>query len=184
MLRTTVRLTALSAAAFALTGTTAPEPVAAAEAPLLTSAIAMLDAADAAPFDIAFSSLPAVRAAPPPPPEHAVDLDTIEPTIEVEPAAAAIAGGRASYYGSRFNGRRTASGERFDMNAMTAAHRTLPFGSRVRVTNPRTGKSVVVRINDRGPFHGNRVIDVSRAAASEIGMVASGTARVELALIG
>lgn len=76
----------------------------------------------------------------------------------------------ASYYGSDYHGRVTASGERFDMNAMTAAHRSLPFGTRVRVTNLENGKSVVVRINDRGPFVRGRVIDLSRAAAKKIGL--------------
>ena len=69
------------------------------------------------------------------------------------------------------------------MYAMTAAHRTLPFGTRLRVTNPRTGASVVVRINDRGPFHGSRIIDVSRAAAEELGLVGRGHGLVELALV-
>jgi rare lipoprotein A len=91
--------------------------------------------------------------------------------------------GSASYYAAKFDGRRTASGERFDNADMTAAHRTLPFGSRVRVTNPANGRSVVVRINDRGPFTRGRLIDVSRAAAEELGMVARGHANVELALI-
>ena len=91
--------------------------------------------------------------------------------------------GNASYYGSQFDGRRTASGERFSMAAMTAAHRTLPFGSKVRVTNPANGRSVVVRINDRGPFHGNRLIDLSQGAAQRLGLVARGSGRVELALL-
>jgi rare lipoprotein A len=91
--------------------------------------------------------------------------------------------GPASFYGQEFAGRPTASGERFDPAAMTAAHRTLPMGSRVRVTNLRNGRSVVVRINDRGPFHGNRVIDLSRAAASELGFVRSGTAPVQMELL-
>ncbi|MBE5073092.1 septal ring lytic transglycosylase RlpA family protein [Erythrobacteraceae bacterium E2-1 Yellow Sea] len=89
----------------------------------------------------------------------------------------------ASFYGRRFAGRPTASGEAFDPTQLTAAHRTLPFGSLVRVTNPRNGRSVVVRINDRGPFHGRRVIDLSRAAAEEIGIVQSGHGRVELELL-
>ena len=88
--------------------------------------------------------------------------------------------GNASYYGTRFHGRRTANGERFNMNAMTAAHKSLPFGTKVRVTNRRNGKSVVVRINDRGPYAHGRVIDLSKAAASRIGMVASGTAPVKI----
>ncbi len=91
--------------------------------------------------------------------------------------------GRASYYGPGFQGKKTASGERFDMNALTAAHRRLPFGTRVRVTNLDNGKSVVVRINDRGPFKKSRVIDLSLAAARKIGMTATGTARVKLEVL-
>ena len=95
-----------------------------------------------------------------------------------------IGGGVASYYGNELAGNRTASGERFDPGQLTAAHRSLPFGSMVRVTNTSNGDSVVVRINDRGPFARGRVIDVSHAAAREIGMHRSGTARVKLALLG
>lgn len=91
--------------------------------------------------------------------------------------------GNASYYGKRFHGRRTANGERFNMNAMTAAHKSLPFGTKVRVTNRRNGKSVVVRINDRGPYAHGRVIDLSRAAASRIGMIHSGTAPVQIDIL-
>ena len=94
-----------------------------------------------------------------------------------------IDGGMASYYGNELAGNRTASGERFDPSQLTAAHRSLPFGSKVRVTNTSNGDSVIVRINDRGPFSHGRVIDVSTAAAREIGMHRSGTARVKLALL-
>ena len=87
-------------------------------------------------------------------------------------------GGIASWYGPGFHGRRTASGERFNTHALTAAHRSLPFGSRVKVTNTRTGRSVVVRINDRGPFTGGRVIDLSQAAARAVGI--GGVGRVTL----
>ena len=113
-------------------------------------------------------------------PPEAVDITTIEPA---EPEATSLGTGVASYYGRRFHGRLTANGERFDMNAMTAAHRTLPFGSMVRVTNPRNGRSVVVRINDRGPFIRGRTIDLSRGAAEEIGMIRSGHAQVQLELV-
>jgi rare lipoprotein A len=89
-----------------------------------------------------------------------------------------VDGGMASWYGDRFHGRQTASGEAFDMRALTAAHKTLPFGARVRVRNLDNGREVVVRINDRGPFTRGRVIDLSHAAADAIGMVQSGTARV------
>ena len=85
----------------------------------------------------------------------------------------------ASWYGPGFHGRRTANGETFNTHALTAAHRTLPFGTRVKVTNVGNGRSVVVRINDRGPFVHGRVIDLSQAAARVIGM--SGTARITIA---
>lgn len=96
------------------------------------------------------------------------------------PARADTSTGVASYY---WQGRGTASGERFNPGALTAAHRTLPFGTKVRVTNLRNGRTVVVRINDRGPFVRGRVIDVSRAAASELGFTGSGVTRVSLAVL-
>lgn len=77
--------------------------------------------------------------------------------------------GGASWYGPGFHGNRSASGEVFNENAMTAAHRNLPFGTQVRVVDQRTGKAVVVRINDRGPFHGSRIIDLSKEAANQLG---------------
>ncbi len=79
-----------------------------------------------------------------------------------------IGSGKASYYGSQHHNKLTASGERFDQHALTAAHRTLPFGTRIRVTNTRNGKSVVVRVNDRGPFVRNRIVDLSKAAFTAI----------------
>lgn len=92
--------------------------------------------------------------------------------------------GKASYYGKRFHGRKTASGERFDMHAMTAAHRTLPFGTHVRVTHVGNGRSVVVRINDRGPFgNGSRIIDLSQAAAAALEMITAGIATVTLEVV-
>jgi len=99
------------------------------------------------------------------------------------PSASHMPSGHASYYGHELAGNLTASGEVFDPTRLTAAHRTLPLGSRVRVTNPVNGDSVIVRINDRGPFHGNRVIDLSYGAAREIGLIRSGTGRVQLALL-
>jgi rare lipoprotein A len=142
-----------------------------------------------APVDPAPSDQPVV------PVDPASLIDEAEPDpigvlsrrLENPPPEAAAAGreerideGLASYYGRKFHGRRTASGERFDMSDFTAAHRTLPFGSKVRVRNLRNGKEVVVRINDRGPFKKGRVIDVSRAAAEALGMVGRGLAKVEL----
>ncbi len=99
-------------------------------------------------------------------------------------AVVQTATGVASWYGGKFHGRRTASGETYNQHALTAAHRTLPFGTEVVVTNQNNGKSVVVRINDRGPFSGGRIIDLSHKAASQIGMINSGTARVRLEVIG
>lgn len=98
------------------------------------------------------------------------------PTLAVADTSTGI----ASYY---WQGRSTASGERFNPSAMTAAHRSLPFGTKVRVTNLRNGKAVVVRINDRGPFVRGRVIDVSKAAASELGFTGHGITRVSLAVV-
>lgn len=92
--------------------------------------------------------------------------------------------GLASWYGSRFQGRPTASGEPFDMHSMTAAHRTLPFGTRVRVINEATGQSVIVRVNDRGPFAGKRIIDLSRAAAERIGLRTQGVGQVKVEVLG
>jgi len=88
--------------------------------------------------------------------------------------------GHASWYGPGFHGRRTASGETFSANAMTAAHRTLPFGTRVRVVHEETGRSVVVRINDRGPFHRGRVIDLAKGPAQVLGITDEGSAYVSL----
>jgi rare lipoprotein A len=102
------------------------------------------------------------------------------PVVEEQSAAEHVGDGEASYYGKELAGNRTASGERFNPRALTAAHRTLPLGTKLRVTNKANGESVVVRINDRGPFHKSRLIDVSFAAAEEIGMIRSGKAPVRL----
>jgi rare lipoprotein A len=88
--------------------------------------------------------------------------------------------GLASYYSKKFHGRRTASGERYNMHAMTAAHRSLPFGSTVEVTHVKNGRTVTVRINDRGPFVKGRIIDLSYAAAKKLGMLSEGVARVSV----
>ncbi len=105
----------------------------------------------------------------------------------VTPPPSRPAGGQvtfASWYGDSFDGRRTASGERFDANGFTAAHRSLPLGTRVRVTNLANGRSVVVRINDRGPFVRGRAIDVSYGAARALGMQGCGTGRVHVEVLG
>ncbi|PWV53885.1 septal ring lytic transglycosylase RlpA family protein [Chitinophaga sp. S165] len=88
--------------------------------------------------------------------------------------------GKASYYADKFEGRKTASGETFRQNGLTAAHRTLPFGTKVKVINVSNGKSVTVRVNDRGPFSQGRVIDLSKKAAKRIGMISTGVAVVEI----
>lgn len=88
--------------------------------------------------------------------------------------------GKASYYADKFNGRKTASGERFRNSKLTAAHKTLPFGTKVKVTNLRTGESVKVRINDRGPFVAGRIIDLSKKAAKRIGIRDEGVGNVEI----
>ncbi|MCU4413220.1 septal ring lytic transglycosylase RlpA family protein [Acinetobacter sp. WU_MDCI_Axc73] len=88
--------------------------------------------------------------------------------------------GVASWYGRQFHGRKTASGDTFDMNELTAAHRSLPLNCYIRVTNKDNGKSVVVKVNDRGPFHGNRVLDLSYGAAKRIGITSAGTAKVSI----
>ena len=91
--------------------------------------------------------------------------------------------GVASYYGPGFHGRRTANGETFNQNAMTAAHRTLPFGTKLKVTNLANGQSAIVRVNDRGPYAGGRVIDLSVAAAKQIGSTHSGVAKVRIEVV-
>lgn len=109
----------------------------------------------------------------------------VAPRPAVKPSATVVQvfTGEASWYGSRFDGRTTASGEPFDMDDLTAAHRTLPFGTRVRVTNEANGRSVIVRVNDRGPFAGARIIDLSRKAAETIGLKARGVGRVRLEVL-
>jgi peptidoglycan lytic transglycosylase len=88
--------------------------------------------------------------------------------------------GNISYYAEKFHGRKTASGARFDKNAMTAAHRSLPFGTKVEVTNLDNGKSVTVEVNDRGPYSDKRILDVSPAAARKLGMMGTGTANAKV----
>jgi rare lipoprotein A len=107
-------------------------------------------------------------------------LGVLALAIPVGAARANVQEGSVSWYGAQFHARQTANGERFDMAALTMAHPTLPFGTRVRVTNLGNGRSVVVRVNDRGPFVGHRIADVSRGAATMLGMVSRGVARVRL----
>ncbi len=144
----------------------------------LAASTAATPADGALPLEASAVSVEVVPVAPAPLPEEAASAPA-----ELPEQATSLGRGSASYYAHKFHGRRTASGEAFDNGAMTAAHRTLPFGSLVRVTNPANGASVIVRINDRGPFSRGRLIDVSRAAAEELGMIARGHATVELELI-
>ena len=182
-------------AALALTACAAPQP------PTAQSQTApAADNATAPPPPPAAQSQTAPAAdnaaAPPPPPAAASAQKTAAAPVrknwqtaakktEVQTAkadgkTAFSQTGKASWYGPGFHGKKTANGERFDMNTLTAAHRTLPISSRVRVTNLANGKSVVVRINDRGPYHGNRVMDLSKAAAQELGFIRTGTAQVKI----
>ncbi len=144
-------------------------------APLLVAALAVVpaDAPRAASAD-PVSLLPDPSQAEP---------ETLLPLPAPEPAERHLAEGMASYYGKAFAGKRTASGEAFDPSDLTAAHRTLPFGSRVRVTDLSSGRSVVVRINDRGPFTRGRLIDVSQAAAHELNLIRRGHGMVRISLL-
>ncbi len=94
-----------------------------------------------------------------------------------------IASGKCSWYGSKFNGSRTASGEKFDSAQKTAAHKTLPFGTLLRVTSTETDKSVIVKVTDRGPFVKHRVLDISHAAAKEIGVVGNGVFHAKIEVV-
>lgn len=107
----------------------------------------------------------------------------VNPPPDSPASSSRVLEGRASWYGPNFAGKRTANGEIFDPSHLTAAHQTLPFGTQVRVTNLNNGRSVVVRINDRGPFVGRRIIDLSRRAAERIDMIGTGTAPVRLEIL-
>jgi rare lipoprotein A len=117
-------------------------------------------------------------------PEHKTEWETkFEQKFPKYKTPLASIKGTASFYGYPFYGRQTANGEVYRLGTMTAAHRSLPFGTRVRVTNENNGKSVIVRINDRGPFIGGRIIDLSETAADAIGMRNSGLAPVKLEIL-
>ena len=107
----------------------------------------------------------------------------VQPEREYLPSSTDLLQGMASYYADEFNGRKTSNGEVYDMHSLTAAHRTLPFNTKIRVVNLENGKSVVVRVNDRGPFKDDRIIDLSLRAATEIGLIANGTAPVRLEVL-
>lgn len=121
----------------------------------------------------------ATRATRPPPPEAPAPRPQ-RPPAESKAPHGYLGEGLASYYGPGLNGNRTASGERLNMHDYTAAHRTLPFGTCLRVVNMENGRSVEVRVNDRGPYKEGRIVDVSLAAAKKLGLVDKGLARVRL----
>ena len=130
----------------------------------------------------------AIREVVEPDADQAQPLKPAAPVLPIatpssEPRVRSVSNGQASWYGPGFYGNRTANGEVLRPGTLTAAHRTLPFGTMVRVTNLWNGRSAVVRINDRGPFHGNRVIDLAHGAARELGVVASGVASVKLEVL-
>jgi rare lipoprotein A len=130
---------------------------------------------------------PAVQSQPASAPAAAAPATASTPAPAAAPAAATsadVSEGKIAYYGRKFAGRKTASGERFNPGAMTMAHKTLPFGTMVRVTNLKTNKSVVVRVNDRGPTTPDRIGDVSAAAASKLRMLRSGVVEAKLEVVG
>lgn len=128
--------------------------------------------------------LAACQAAPTtqlPPSAPPVSVNAVEPHIQPAAAEPVIQTGTATWYGKRHQGKRTADGERFDRHALTAAHSSLPFGSMVKVTNLANGRSIVVRVNDRTPVSQNHVIDLTEAAARELGFARDGRTEVALA---
>ncbi len=132
---------------------------------------------------MAAQSLPISVAAVPTSPSAALESLDGEPAVETEATKAlATQTGQASWYGME-GGQLTATGERYNPQGLSAAHRTLPFGTKVRVTNLRNNQSVVVRINDRGPYTGGRIVDLSEAAAAEVGIKQSGVGKVRLEVL-
>ena len=157
-----------------LAGCAAPGSGDVASTPQTTKSLSTSSARPAAPlaFDSHLSAIPAEK--------PAQSLSDAEPITSGPDASNFEQKGKASWYGRMFHGRKTASGEKFNMNAMTAAHRTLPLASWVRVTNESNHKTVVVKINDRGPYVRGRVIDLSYAAAAALGMRGVGTQKVKI----
>ncbi|SAL47953.1 RlpA-like lipoprotein [Caballeronia peredens] len=160
-----------------LAGCAAPGSGDVASNPQTMNTVSTSNARSMAPlaFDSHLSALPADNPAQP-----AQSLSDAEPITAGPNIGNFEQNGKASWYGRMFHGRKTASGEKFNMNAMTAAHRTLPLASWVRVTNESNHKTVVVKINDRGPYVRGRVIDLSYAAAAVLGMRGAGTQKVKI----
>ncbi len=155
------------------------------EDPLPTGLELAIPTSDWDPMSLEVLPLPE----PPPPVEEALPWVFISPPVAPEdpkplpPPVRSTQQGWASWYGPRFHGRRTANGERFNKFHLTAAHRTLPFGTRVRVTNLQNGRSIVVRINDRGPYIQGRIIDLSYAAARQLDMHHQGIIQVKVEIL-
>ena len=149
------------------------------ERPELNSRLEQLLDSVAAPIPRAVLTPEEVRVVTPPEPAAVLPPPKVKPL----PSVVRVMTGEASWYGPGFYGNRTASGEIYRPGTMTAAHRTLPFGTKVRVTNLWNGRSAVIRINDRGPFIDHRVIDLGHGAASELGLTASGIAQVKLEVL-
>jgi rare lipoprotein A len=117
-------------------------------------------------------------------PATAFGGDPVAFASAIERGIVTVQEGVISWYGAAFHDRQTASGERFNSDAYTMAHPTLPFGTEVRVTNLRNGRSIVVRVNDRGPHVGSRIADLSRAAAAQLGMIKRGVIRARIEVLG
>jgi rare lipoprotein A len=137
-------------------------------------------------YELAIRSVePSIESAEP---SDELPIKPAAPTLPIatppqQPRVTSVSQGQASWYGPGFFGNRTASGEVLRPGTLTAAHRTLPFGTKVRVTNLGNGRSAIVRINDRGPFHGSRVIDLAHGAANNLGLISSGIASVKLEVL-
>ncbi len=151
---------------------------------VLVAIVAGLGATPPKPTEVA-ASIPRMGDLAPPVPPTLAPTPSIPPSVPGSKAKTPLLiNGRASWYGKAFHGRETSSGEAFDMFRFTAAHRTLPFGTWLKVTNLRNGKWVIVRINDRGPIIPGRDIDLSYAAAKQLGMIGAGLGRVRIEKVG
>lgn len=150
----------------------------------LLAACAALATIGAAHAQQAPAAAPAVAPAPAPAPAAAPAPKMTAPAAAPAAASGDASEGKIAHYGAKFNGRKTASGERFNASAMTMAHKTLPFGTRVKVTNLANKKSVVVRVNDRGPSSPDRIGDLTTGAARKIGMTRAGVVDARLEVVG
>ena len=134
-----------------------------------------------APILLVLLTVAACQSAPPPPPEPPPPVVRQEaPNRQCTEVATFYQEGIATYYAASHHGKKTASGEIFDMNSLTTAHRALPMGTRIRVTNIENGRMVEVRVNDRGPYVRNRILDLSRKAATDLDFIRAGRARVRI----